>query len=403
VNPGAASDASAAGRGGAAPRVSPGSLLLTFLRLGLTGFGGPATVAYIREAAVGRKRWLTAEAFADGAALCQSIPGATSMQMAAYVGLRARGVAGAVAAFVGFGLPAFVLMVVLSALYDAGRGLPPAAAAFRGLNVIVVAIVANAAVNFGRATIRNWRDAALACGAAAFLILRGSPILAIAASAAAGALLYRGASDPLPPAGAAGPAAGRRVARLVLAAVLAGAAALAALWAANRPLFDLAAEMVKVDLFAFGGGFASVPVMLHQVVDVRHWMDHKTFMDGIALGQVTPGPVVITATFVGYQIAGLPGAVAGTVAVFSPSFLMLLITAPYLDRLRGSVLFRRALRGVLASFVGLLVAVTVHFAGAATWTSRSALVALAALAALALRVDFLWVVLAGAGVSMLLL
>jgi len=158
-----------------------------------------------------------------------------------------------------------------------------------------------------------------------------------------------------------------------------------------------------VDLFAFGGGFASVPVMLHQVVDVRNWVDSRTFMDGIALGQITPGPMVITATFVGYQIAGLPGAIVGTVAIFLPSFLMVSLTVPYFDRLQHSVLFRRALRGVLASFVGLLLAVTVHFATAASWTVPSILLAAAAFVALRFKIDVLWVVLVGAGVSVLVL
>jgi chromate transporter len=161
--------------------------------------------------------------------------------------------------------------------------------------------------------------------------------------------------------------------------------------------------MAKVDLVAFGGGFASVPVMLHQGVDGHHWMDSQTFMDGIALGQVTPGPIVITATFVGYLIAGLLGAFVGTVAIFSPSFLMVLITVPYLDRLQHSLLFRRALRGILASFVGLLVSVTLQFGIAASWTGRSFLIAAAAFVALWLKVDILWVVLGGAGLSVLLL
>jgi chromate transporter len=171
----------------------------------------------------------------------------------------------------------------------------------------------------------------------------------------------------------------------------------------GRRLFDLAALMIKVDVFAFGGGFASVPVTLHQVVDVRHWMDSRTFMDGIALGQVTPGPIIITATILGYQVAGLAGALVGTVAVFSPSFLMVLITVPYFDRLQHSVLFRRALRGILASFVGLLLAVTVQFAIAASWTVPGILLFIAAFAALWLKIDILWVVLVGAGVSIFIL
>ncbi len=379
------------------------SLFLSLLRLGLTAFGGPAMVAYIHDQAVNKKRWLSEEAFADGTALCQSIPGATAMQVAAYVGLRVRGTAGAFATFVGFGLPAFVLMVVLSALYKTGRDLQPVASSFRGLHVIVVALISNAAVTFGRRSIKNWRDAILACGAAVFLVLRGSPILTIVASAAVGVFLYRGAVSKVESARIPVPAPGRRIARLLVTAALAGAVILTVLYVANRPLFHLATVMLKVDLFAFGGGFASVPVMLHQVVDVRKWMDSRTFMDGIALGQVTPGPIVITATFVGYQLGGWLGAVAGTVAIFSPSLFMVLITVPYVDRLQNSVLFRRALRGVLASFVGLLLAVVVQFAMAIAWGGREIVLAVAALAALGFKVDVLWVVLAGAAVSILVL
>jgi len=158
-----------------------------------------------------------------------------------------------------------------------------------------------------------------------------------------------------------------------------------------------------VDIFAFGGGFASVPLMLHEVVDVHHWLDSRTFMDGIALGQVTPGPIVITATFVGYQVAGVLGALVGTIGIFTPSFLMVLVTVPYLDRLQHSLWFRRALRGVLASFVGLLVAVAISFGFAVSWSILAVVLALAAFAALRLKVDILWVVLVGATVSTLLL
>lgn len=386
----------------AADRVPLSSLFLAFLRLGVTAFGGPAMVAYIRDLAVGRRRWLSAESFADGTALCQSIPGATAMQTAAYVGLRVRGARGALAAFVGFGLPAFVLMTVLSAAYEGTRGVAPVAAAFRGLHVIVVALIANALVGFGRGSVRSWRDALLACGAGVFLLMRGNPVLAIAAAAAAGALLYRGGDQPGGPP-ALGPADARRTARLIALSVLAGGAALALLSVLDRRLFELATVMVKTDLSAFGGGFASVPVMLDQVVGVRHWLDGKTFMDGIALGQVTPGPIVITATFVGDMAAGLAGAAVATVAVFAPSFLMVLVTVPYLDRLQRAPLFRRALRGVLASFVGLLLAVTLQFGIAASWSAWSILLAVAAFVALRLKVDVLWVFLVGAAVSILLL
>ena len=378
-------------------------LFLAFLRLGLTAFGGPAMVAYIGRLAVEKKQWLTKESFEAGVALCQSIPGATAMQMAAYVGLRAGGPRGALAAFVGFGLPAFVLMVVLAAVYQQTRDLVPVLAAFHGLRVLVVALIANAALNFGLSSLRNWRDALLATGAAAFLVLQGNPIIAIVGAAAFGLLLYRSVASPdaeWPTEAADGP---RRPLRFAAGLVVCVAAGVATLFFLDRMLFALALLMMKIDLFAFGGGFASVPLMLHEVVDARGWLDSKTFMDGIALGQVTPGPIVITATFVGYQVAGLTGAVVGTVSIFTPSFLMVLATVPYFDRLQRSRLFRRALRGVRVSFVGLLAAVALNFALTISWSIPAAILAVAALVALRLKVDILWVVLAGAIASILIL
>jgi chromate transporter len=387
-----------------APQVSLLSLFLAFLRLGATAFGGPAMFAYISELAVKKHGWLSQESFADGLALCQTVPGATAMQTAAYVGLRARGPLGALCAFVGFGLPAFTLMVILSAVYQTSRDLQPVIAAFHGLHVIVVALVAHAVLGLGRRALSNWRDFVLAASSGAFLFfLRGSPIVAIAAAAAVGLLLYRGVNLPPRALHDATSLDDRQMARMVMLVLLVAAVALAALFVCDRRLFDLAALMGKVDLFAFGGGFAALPVMLHEVVDIRHWMPGKTFMDGVALGQVTPGPIVIAATFVGYLLTGVVGAVVGTVAVFFPSFLMVLVTVPYFDRIQHSVLVRRAVRAILASFVGLLLAVAAQFAGAVTWTVPSIFLASAAFVALWLRVDVLWVVAIGAGVSALFL
>ncbi|MBI5567302.1 MAG: chromate transporter, partial [Chloroflexi bacterium] len=129
---------------------------MSFLRLGLTAFGGPSMVAYIRKLAVEQKHWLDEGAFRDGVALCQMIPGATAMQAAAYVGFRTRGVRGAATSFIGFGLPAFTLMMLLAALYTRTRTLPAVTSAFNGLQAIVIAIVASAAVSFGRNTLKNW-------------------------------------------------------------------------------------------------------------------------------------------------------------------------------------------------------------------------------------------------------
>jgi chromate transporter len=173
------------------------------------------------------------------------------------------------------------------------------------------------------------------------------------------------------------------------------------LFLVSRKLCALGCVMLKVDLLAFGGGFAAVPLMLHEVVDLRHWMNGSTFMDGIALGQATPGPIVITATFAGYQIAGLAGACVATLCIFTPSFLLVLGTVPYLDRLRQSALLQKMLRGILASFAGLLFAVAMRFGWAVEWSLPTAFTGVGALVALRLKLDILWVVLAGAAMAAL--
>jgi chromate transporter len=373
-------------------------IFLAFLRLGLTAFGGPAMVAYIGDLAVARKQWLSGESFREGVGLCQSLPGATAMQTAAYAGLRAGGFGGGIAAYVGFGLPAFLLMLALSAVYREARDVQLVTSVFRGLQMIVVAIVANATVNFGRASLATWRDGLLAAVGAVYLLAGGSPILVVAGAAAAGLLLCRnGESEPPPHAHLGAP--GKRGVRGAAILIALAAIGLGVLRALNENLFALAKVMLKVDLFAFGGGFASLPILFHQVVEVRHWLDARTFLDGIALGQVTPGPIVITATFIGYQVAGLAGALVATLAIFTPSFVILVIAVPYLDTLRRSPLFRRSLRGILASFVGLLLAVTLRFSGSAQWSLPTATVCTIAFAALRLRADLLWVVLGGVAVS----
>jgi chromate transporter len=150
---------------------------------------------------------------------------------------------------------------------------------------------------------------------------------------------------------------------------------------------------------AFGGGFASVPLMFHEVVEVRSWMDGPTFLNGIVLGQFTPGPIVITATFVGYLVQGFLGAITATIAIFLPSFLILVGVAPWFDRVRSSPWFARAIGGILCPFVGLLLTVTVRFAVNVHRDWPHLVLAGAALGALLIKLDILWVVLAGTAIS----
>ncbi|MEN6396433.1 MAG: chromate efflux transporter, partial [Methanoregula sp.] len=297
---------------------SPAAIFFAFLRLGVTAFGGPAMVTYIRKMTVEEKGWLDGAVFDEGVALCQAIPGATAMQVAAYAGLRIRGAAGALAAFMGFGLPAFFLMMALSALYVSLSGLPPVKALFLALQAIVVALVAYATVSFGRTSLKKWIHVLIA-GIAAVLFIAGmNPVIVIILAALLGILLI-----PAPDKKQNTPALVLQRPEKSFFILLTGAAAFfVLLYILNADLFTLAATMARIDFFAFGGGFGSLPLMFHEVVSVHAWLDSATFIDGLALGQVTPGPIVITATFVGFLTYGFWGGIIATIAIFTPSFLM---------------------------------------------------------------------------------
>ena len=382
---------------------TPIEIFSAFLRLGLTAFGGPAMVAYIRAMTVKDKGWVEEDSFKKGIALCQTIPGATAMQAAAYAGLRAGGPWGAVVAYTAFGLPAFILMVTLTAMYTKTHDLPGVISLFTGLQVIVIALVAAATIGFGRRYIKNRPDILLLIATAALLALGGSPIIAIVASGILGPALYRSSIPEDSSLSAQVRQTPWQALRPALYIAFATLISLGILFVLRRDLFSLSTLMMKIDFFAFGGGYASVPLLFHEIVEVHHWMSKQVLMDGIALGQVTPGPIVITATFAGYLLAGIPGAIVGTISIFTPSLFLLLLVVPYFDRLQHNARLQRALRGVLVSFVGLLLSVTIHFGLAVHWTPLSILIGACALIALLKKVNILYVVLAGGIASALIL
>ena len=390
-------DEHAVGRVVDSPRLR--TIFQAFLELGCTAFGGPAIIAHIRELAVHRKKWLDNDAFRDGVVLSQAIPGATAMQVAAYVGLKARGVWGAVAAYVGLGLPAFLLMLLLSEFYTSSRSITPIVALFGGLQVLVVAIVAQSVFSFGADIIRSIRCTGLAVASAALLMYGISPFIVIAGSGAVGAVLFRDIVLD------GSPAKELRMQQAKWALLVGGGAILVgllALYFINSQLFTLSSLMLRINFFAFGGGLSSLPLMHHEIVS-RGWLDSRAFMDGIALGQVTPGPISITGTFIGYLLFGITGAIVATIATFTPSFLLLLAAEPCFEALKSSRTFAMVSKGILSCFVGLLVYVTYRFAHDIPWDGARALLAGAAFIALLRKVDILLIVLIGAIYSVVLL
>jgi chromate transporter len=371
------------------------SIFFAFFLLGITAFGGPAMVSYIQKMVVGQKGWLDSAVFEDGVALCQAIPGATAMQVTAYVGLRIRGAAGALAAFAGFGLPAFFLMMALSALYVSTSALPPVKALFLALQAIVVALVAYSTISFGRTSLKQWIHVLIAGIAAALFLIGVSPIIVIVIAALLGIAIL-----PKPEKKQENPVTTfQRPEKSFLIMLTMAIAFFVLLYILQPDLFEIAATMARVDLFAFGGGFAALPLMFHEVVDVHSWLDSTTFINGLALGQVTPGPIVITATFVGFLAYGFWGGVVATIGIFTPSFLFVVGTVPYYDRLHSSQLYQKMFQGILFSFVGLLMSVTVKLALAVPWSWFPGLLAVGGFISLLLGAEILWVVVAGVGLA----
>ena len=369
-------------------------LLLMFLKLGFTALGGPAMVNHVRKNIVEKKQWLDARTFDNGMALCQTIPGAIVMQVSAYCGLKIKGFKGALVCFIGFGFPAFLVMLILSVLYVQFRDLSTVESILATLRVFIAAIVLHATFTFGKRFFHTINDVVIALISAALFLTKLHPALVIIISGLLGAFISKNNGDPIGQTGIT------RTLKYFFVLLGLLALSLLILFFVSPNLFKLALTMLRIDVFAFGGGFAAVPVFYHEIIDVNSWLDKKTFLDGIILGQITPGSIIITATFVGYLKFGLTGAILATLFVFTPSFLILMALVPFFDKLRTYPQFNKIINGVLCSFVGLLLIVTYHFGIEIHWSASSIILAVAALAALLLNVDVIWVILGGILVSL---
>jgi chromate transporter len=376
---------------------SMGKLFLTFLKLGFTAFGGPAMPVEIRKEIVDRKKWMEGIRFDAGLALCQVIPGAIIMQLAAYIGLKLRGIKGSIISFSAFGLPSFIIMIGLSMLYKNFRHIETIEAILSTLRIIVVAIIAHATYTFGKKNFRSINDVAIGFIAAFLFIMKMHPAIVVNIAIILGLLLSRRDKPRFP---YTGRAKTFNFFLILLSLVL---LSLVLLFLFIPNYFTLATIMLRIDLFSFGGGLAEVPMMYHEFVDLFGWLDKKTLFDGIILGQVTPGSIIITATFAGYYHLGLLGSIVATIFVFIPSYLILMALAPFFDRLSKFKNFSRGINGILCSFVGLLLITTIHFGIEIQWNPEAIIIGLISFALLLLRVNVGWLIAGGLLLSFFIL
>ena len=379
-------------------------LFARVFKLGATAYGGPAMIGQIKETAVDRYAWVKEGEFMRGLALCQLIPGATMVQMVTYIGYRVRGIWGALTAAVAFVLPAFIALLVLSAIYFRYHSLLFVEALFKGLGAIVVAIILNAFITFGRSILKDWKVIFISALSFFAFFLQWNFVLIFVFAAVAGLLLR--VKRPQTKAVASGKGSlelvkgGEYLVVALLAAFICLALALSYL--VDPKITILSLNLSKIGALAFGGGFPAIPLIQYEMVDRFQWLTTKEFLDGIALGQVTPGPILITATFIGYKVSNILGATMATLGIFFPSFFILILLVPYHDRLKGVEKVQMMEQGILGSFIGMLALVLYNFGRTSLVDIPRILIATAAFLAIYKKISLPYILLAGGILSILI-
>ncbi len=368
----------------APPSVSLRTVLREWGRIGLIGFGGPpAHVALLRQLCVDRRGWLDAREFEDANAACGLLPGPASTQLAIYCAQRVRGLAGALTGGLAFILPGLAMILAISALALGER--PPLwiRAVGAGAGAAVVAVVVQAGLVLGRSALTGRRGGALA-RAAAYLLAGAAATVALGAWVVL-VLLTCGLLEL---------AWRRRPAGGALAAHAAPALVLAAATGASQ-LPALAWTALKVGALSYGGGFVIIPLMQSDAVGAYGWMTRAEFVDAVAFGQLTPGPVVHTVAVVGWAAAGPAGALLAAAVAFAPSFLVVGLGGSRFERLRTNRGARAFLDGAGPAAVGAILGAAVPLAAALEEPWQLVVLAAAALALLLRRGPF-WVLVGGA-------
>jgi len=355
-----------------------------FLKLDMISFGGPAAhIALMEQETVSCRRWLSREHFLDLLAATNLVPGPNAVEMASLIGFVHAGWPGLVAGGVSFILPAFLISLALTWTYVRFGALPQVVTLFYGINPAVMAVILTASYRLGRAALRDWRSVALALACLAAALLGVNKVVLLLAAGGMGLLLY--ALPPLPT-------------RLqgAMFGLPVGLSALPLLGSDNR-LLRLGLFFLKVGSLLFGSGMVLFAFIQRDVVDRYGWLTQQQLLDAIAVGQMTPGPVLSSATFIGYLVAGWSGAVVSTLAVFAPSFVIVALVGPWIPRLRRWAAAQAFLRGVNAAVVALILAVALALFRSAVvdvWTAVILLTGLVIL--LRFRAESIWLVLGGA-------
>ncbi|MEH1813215.1 MAG: chromate efflux transporter [Nostoc sp.] len=388
-----------------------GELANLFFKLGVIGFGGPvAHIAMIEDEVVKRRQWLTREHFLDLLGATNLIPGPNSTEMAIHIGYIYAGWLGLIVSGVCFVLPAVLITGGFAWVYVAYGTLPQIAPLLYGIKPAVLAIIINALWGLAKKAVKTRQLLVIAFAVALLtLLLKLNEVIALLIGGLLGMVwLHSGDKHDKP-----GDKANFLIASLSTGATLKASAVLATSVAtgstvANVSLWQLGWFFLKVGSVLFGGGYLLVAFLQGGLVQEYGWLTQQQLLDAIAIGQFTPGPVLSTATFIGYVIAGIPGAIVATIGIFLPSFVFVAALNPLIPRLRASSWTRAFLDAVNVSAVALMVVTTLQL-GAATLTLPQApfvdflglaIAIVSAILAIHFRINAAWLVFGSAFIGL---
>jgi len=373
-------------------------IAITLFRLGATSYGGPAIMGVMQAELQERRRWVSKERFLEGLAVANMVPGATATQLGIFLAYARGGWWGGLLGGLSFVLPAFVIMLALTIGYATFGVTPLARSALYGLGPVVIGLFAIALYRLGKTAASTVPEAIIGLAAAAALATTRLGIVAILVLAGCAGLLlfYRGKSL----------ARVRALSGLVVLAVLATVwwtltsppSSTGEGWTPNpKSLLDLGLYFLKVGAFTIGGGLTMIAFIQDQVVGQFGWLTPREFIDGLALGQLTPGPVLMIAAYVGYKLAGLAGAAVAATAAFLPSFVIMLAILPILDRVRQMTWVKAVTKGMSPAVIGVLAVSLVRLSPAAIPDpSALAILIVTVIAAMAFHIGAFKLMLGGA-------
>src|SRR6478736_5652185 len=353
------------------PHGNMGEVVRYFLRLGLLGFGGPvALVGQMERELVAGKKWLTKEQMREAIAICQSLPGPLAIQVGIYISYLRCGFWGAWAGGWAFILPNFVIVAALGALYVYLGDLQPVTAIFYGVSPAVIALILHSCYRLAKLGMEDWLQWAIAAVCLVVTVILQAEVALLFIGAGIVGILYYGSLFKRAPA--------------TLPLIIAVPAATAPITpvATASTLGKLLLFFLKAGSLTFGSGLVIVPFLEQGLVQQYGWLDERQFLIAVAVGMISPGPVVITATFVGYLVAGFWGSLVSTIGIFFPSFILILVAAPLLARHRGNPNVQGFVKGAYAAAIGTILGACILLGRIAIGDWLTVLIGVASLAAL---------------------